>query len=145
MNTFAVRAVVYNDHRGGYINNVPSTFTRKDSDLGIHYANYATACDDNSAPSQGACVTGSPSAYGPPPGAAAINNHAIAKNAINPVTYQGIRASALWAGQRRVERATDTIVSGHACRGRLLPDAEQFGRRATAEDNRSRCLTIHSM
>lgn len=95
-NVFAVRAVVYNDHRGGYIDNVPATFTRKESDLGIHYANYATACDDNSAPSQGACLTGSPSAFGVPPGTAAINNHAIAKKAINPVTYQGIRAAALW-------------------------------------------------
>src|ERR1700683_1046724 len=34
----AVRAVIYSDNRGGYINNVPGTFTRKDSDLGIKYA-----------------------------------------------------------------------------------------------------------
>ena len=27
--TLAVRAVIYNDNRGGYINNVPATFTRK--------------------------------------------------------------------------------------------------------------------
>jgi outer membrane receptor protein involved in Fe transport len=94
-NTFGVRAVIYRDHHGGYIDNVPGTFTRKDSDLGIGYANYATACDDNSAPSQGTCLTGSPSAFGAPPGAP-INNHAIAKKAINPVTYRGIRASALW-------------------------------------------------
>src|SRR5277367_2326043 len=36
--TLAVRAVIYNDRRGGYINNVPSTFTRSNSDLGISYA-----------------------------------------------------------------------------------------------------------
>jgi iron complex outermembrane recepter protein len=95
-NTFAVRAVIYDDHKGGYINNVPATFTRKDSDLGIGYANYATACDDLSAPSKGTCLTGNPSAFGAPPGTP-INNHAIAKNAINPVTYKGIRASGLWA------------------------------------------------
>jgi iron complex outermembrane receptor protein len=95
-NKLAVRAVVYNDHEGGYINNVPATFTRKASDLGIHYANYATACDNSSVPSQGTCLTGSPSAFGVPPSAAPINNDAIAKNAINPVTYKGIRASALW-------------------------------------------------
>ena len=94
-NKFALRAVVYDDHHGGYINNVPATFTRKASDLGIHYANYATACDDNSVPTSGTCNTGNPSAFGPPPGPP-INNHAIAKNAINPVTYKGIRASALW-------------------------------------------------
>jgi outer membrane receptor protein involved in Fe transport len=92
----AVRAVIYNDHHGGYIDNVPSTFTRKDSDLGIHYAYYATACDDNSLPSQGTCTTGNPSAFGVPPGSPVINNYAIAKKAINPVTYQGMRASALW-------------------------------------------------
>src|SRR5579864_2159317 len=38
--TMAVRAVIYNDQRGGYINNVPATFTRKNTDLGIHYAGY---------------------------------------------------------------------------------------------------------
>jgi iron complex outermembrane receptor protein len=95
-NVFAVRVVVYDDHHGGYINNVPATFTRKATDLGIHYANYATACDDGSAPSSGACLTGNPAAFGPPPGAAPINNHAIARNAINPVTYKGFRGSALW-------------------------------------------------
>ena len=42
-----MRAVIYNDHRGGYIDNVPSTFTRKNTDIGIHYADYPrrpTAC-----------------------------------------------------------------------------------------------------
>jgi len=36
----AVRAVVYDDRRGGYIDNVPATFTRKNTDFGIHYANF---------------------------------------------------------------------------------------------------------
>src|ERR1700733_990038 len=31
----AVRAVIYNERRGGYINNIPATFARADSDLGI--------------------------------------------------------------------------------------------------------------
>ena len=31
-----------------------------------------------------------------PPDSDAINNNAIAANAINPVTYQGMRVSALW-------------------------------------------------
>src|SRR5579862_5970863 len=38
--TLAVRGVIYNDSRGGYIDNVPATFTRKNTDIGIHYANY---------------------------------------------------------------------------------------------------------
>src|SRR5215470_11102367 len=43
-NKLAARGVFFYDYRGGYIDNVPGTFTRKDSDVGIHYANYATAC-----------------------------------------------------------------------------------------------------
>src|SRR5881394_856890 len=31
----AVRAVIYDDRRGGYIDNVPATFTRKSTDIGI--------------------------------------------------------------------------------------------------------------
>ena len=81
--TLAVRGVIYNDKRGGYINNVPSTFTRLPTDLGIHYANYPDGCG-----TAGNCQV--------PPGAAPINNYNLAARAINPVTYQGIRVSALW-------------------------------------------------
>ena len=35
--TLAVRGVIYVDHRGGYIDNVPSTFTRMNTDPGDHY------------------------------------------------------------------------------------------------------------
>jgi len=67
---------------------VPATFTRKASDLGIGFANYPTGCGANS----------------DPPGPhvrflrrpAPINNYNLAQRAINPVTYKGIRASALW-------------------------------------------------
>ncbi len=82
--TLAVRGVIYNDRRGGYINNVPATFTRKASDLGIGYAQYPTGCGPNTTPCQ------------VPPDSQVINNYGIAARAINPVTYQGIRASALW-------------------------------------------------
>jgi iron complex outermembrane receptor protein len=88
--TMAVRAVIYDDHRGGYIDNVPATFTRKNTDIGIHYANYAAsaagACPDG-LPNNGFCV---------PPGSPSINNAALASRAINPVRYQGIRAEALY-------------------------------------------------
>ena len=83
--TLAVRGVIYNDRRGGYINNVPATFTRKSTDLGIHYANFPDGCGAPGAP---ACEV--------PPGSEVINNGSLVKNAINPVTYQGIRVSALW-------------------------------------------------
>jgi outer membrane receptor protein involved in Fe transport len=99
----AVRAVIYNDSRGGYIDNVPGTFTRKDTDLGIYYAKYATACAIG-APAAGVCSpvivggknTNKATSYGVPPGSPVINNNAIAANDINTVTYQGIRASALY-------------------------------------------------
>src|SRR5271155_3106764 len=56
--TMAVRAVIYNDSRGGYIDNVPATFTRKNTDIGIHYANYPAVnghCPDGQ-PNAGYCV-----------------------------------------------------------------------------------------
>jgi outer membrane receptor protein involved in Fe transport len=87
--TLAVRGVIYNDARGGYINNVPGTFTRKATDGGIHYADYPTGCGPNSKPPSAVpCQV--------PPNAPVINNNSLVGNAINPVTYQGIRVSALW-------------------------------------------------
>jgi outer membrane receptor protein involved in Fe transport len=87
--TLAVRGVIYDDSRGGYINNVPATFTRANTDIGIHYANYPAvggACP-NGLPNNGYCV---------PPGSPSINNSSVVANGINPVTYQGIRVEALY-------------------------------------------------
>jgi outer membrane receptor protein involved in Fe transport len=71
--TLAVRAVIYDDSRGGYINNVAGTFVREPTDKGI--VNYF-----------GGVV---------PPGPT-LNNSGSVQNAFNPVTYQGFRLSALW-------------------------------------------------
>ncbi len=89
--TFGVRAVVYDDSRGGYIDNVPATFTRSNDDVGIHYAGYPV-------PASGICPDGKPSATGfcVPPGAPSINNSNVVANDINPVTYQGMRVEALY-------------------------------------------------
>src|ERR1700690_169975 len=84
----AVRAVIYNDQRGGYIDNVQGTFTRKNTDLGIHYANYPTGCGPNSTPAGPPCQV--------PPGSPTLNNANLVGSAINPVTYQGIRAELLY-------------------------------------------------
>ena len=88
--TLGLRAVIYNDHRGGYIDNVAATFTRKNTDIGISAAylpaNAAGQCPDG-LPNNGFCV---------PPGSPVINNYQIAANDINPVTYQGIRVEAKW-------------------------------------------------
>jgi outer membrane receptor protein involved in Fe transport len=88
--TLALRAVIYDDHHGGYINNVPGTFTRKNTDLGIHYGNYPAGCAPLQSPSPGVPVCQVP------PGSPVINNYNLAGNAINPVTYQGLRLSGLW-------------------------------------------------
>src|SRR5579864_7162524 len=89
-NTMAVRAVIYSDRRGGYIDNVPATFTRKNTDLGIVFAYYpanaAGQCPDG-LPNSGFCV---------PPGSPQLNNNLIAASNINPVTYQGIRGELLY-------------------------------------------------
>jgi len=81
--TLALRAVVYDDQRGGYIDNVPGTFTRRNTDLGIYYANYPTGCSATHN-----CQV--------PPGSPVANNSSLVQNNFNPVTYQGIRASGLW-------------------------------------------------
>ena len=95
--TLAVRAVIYSDSRGGYINNVPGTFSRLPSDIGIHYAGYATGCSAGPAPVAGQCAgTATPTSYGVPPGSPSINNNNLVANAINPVTYKGIRVGALY-------------------------------------------------
>src|SRR6202051_1555632 len=39
--TLAVRGVIYNEKRGGYIDNIPATFARATTDLSIYYANAA--------------------------------------------------------------------------------------------------------
>jgi outer membrane receptor protein involved in Fe transport len=74
-NTLAARGVIYNEKRGGYIDNTPATFARAATDFGIHYA-YA-----------GGQV---------PVNSVVINNSGIAAKAINPVTYKGIRVEALY-------------------------------------------------
>jgi iron complex outermembrane receptor protein len=76
--TLAVRLVAYDEHRGGYINNVPGTFVRQSTDAGIHYAGYV-----NNVP-------------GPPTLLNSVSNNNLVANAINPLTYDGVRVGALW-------------------------------------------------
>jgi outer membrane receptor protein involved in Fe transport len=85
---FAVRGVIYDDSRGGYIDNVPATFTRSNTDIGIHYANYPAGGAAGGAGGAPVCQV--------PPGSPSINNANLVANAINPVTYEGIRVEALY-------------------------------------------------
>ena len=88
----AFRVVLYDDHHGGYIDNVPSTFTRSNNDLGNVYFNIM--------PVGGVCPNGLPG--GGPHDLCALpnqpvgNNLSLARNAYNPVTYEGARFSALY-------------------------------------------------
>jgi iron complex outermembrane recepter protein len=72
--TLAVRATIFNDHRGGYIDNVPSS---------ISFINY---------PSKAALAAfpGTPPTQSP-----VANNAALVATDQNPVTYTGMRFSAL--------------------------------------------------
>jgi iron complex outermembrane recepter protein len=72
--TLALRAVIYDDSRGGYIHNVPATFSRSPTDLGI--VNYF-----------GGVV---------PPGSVSLSNANLVSNAFNPLSYQGLRVSGLY-------------------------------------------------
>jgi outer membrane receptor protein involved in Fe transport len=69
----AVRAVIYKERRGGYIDNIPGTFARTDTDPGW-------------------LAFGGPLPASNP----VINNAALVANDFNPLTYQGIRVEALY-------------------------------------------------
>lgn len=71
--TLALRALIYDDNRGGYINNIPATFVRSGTDLGLSRNNGGVVPTDS----------------------VVINNDNIVASAINPVTFQGFRLSAL--------------------------------------------------
>jgi outer membrane receptor protein involved in Fe transport len=90
-NKLAVRVVLYDDHQGGYIDNVPGTYTRNNSDLGNSYWNIT--------PVGGHCPNGLPPGSAglcSPPNSGQVNNNAIAEKDANPLTYTGARLSALY-------------------------------------------------
>ncbi len=88
----ALRGVIYNDRQGGYINNVPSTFTRSNQDNNVYFGITPTAgkCPDGQPPGtqQGFCTI---------PNAAQANNFALARKAWNPVTHDGLRVQGLYS------------------------------------------------
>lgn len=99
--TFGVRGVIYSDRRGGYIDNVPATFTRRNTDIGMYYAHYpanAQAQCPDGLPNNGYCV---------PPGSPVISNGPVAGRAINPVTYQGVRVELLY----KINDDWDALIS----------------------------------
>ncbi|WP_443750938.1 TonB-dependent receptor [Asticcacaulis solisilvae] len=94
--TFALRAVVYSDRQGGYIDNVQSTFTRGNFDDNGYFG---------VSPTNGICPNGQPAGHRPGGtalvsctigGTAVANNHDVAKDNWNPTTTDGARLSALY-------------------------------------------------
>ncbi|WP_404710277.1 TonB-dependent receptor [Sphingomonas sp. MMS24-J13] len=86
-----IRATIYNERRGGYIDNVPSTFTRSNDDPGAYYLNIkptAGKCPNGLGTTTGFCTVTGPGAQ--------INNSTTAEKDFNPVTYTGGRIEALW-------------------------------------------------
>ena len=71
---FALRAVFYEEKRGGYIHNIPGTFAREPTDGGIAYY-------------FGGVV---------PPNSVVLSNSGLVNHDYNPVTYKGSRFSALF-------------------------------------------------
>src|SRR6184192_565380 len=71
---FGVRVVAYNDSRGGYINNIPGTFTRAATDqvVVIYFGGVV------------------------PPNSGPINNNFQIGRAINSLTYKGVRSELLY-------------------------------------------------
>jgi iron complex outermembrane recepter protein len=82
--TLALRGVIYNETRGGYIANTPATFARAATDASIGYANYPAGCGGKGNP----CEV--------PPNSVVLSNASLVGRAINPVTYQGIRVEGLY-------------------------------------------------
>ena len=78
----AIRAVIYDDHHGGYINNVYSTFTRQPTDLGSYYVAYGNNHN-----------TLTP---GQQTNAGQYNNAQQVQKNFNPVDYVGGRVELGW-------------------------------------------------
>jgi iron complex outermembrane receptor protein len=92
---FAIRATIYNERRGGYIDNVYSTFTRNNVDPGNYYLNIPQV--------GGKCPNGLPggsphngTVYCTVASGGQINNGTTAGKDFNPATYAGGRVEAAW-------------------------------------------------
>ena len=87
----AIRGVIYNDRQGGYIDNVPSTFTRSNVDNNVYVGIKPTA---------GKCPNGLPpgpqTGFCTSPGFAQANNFALARKDWNPVSHDGGRIEVLY-------------------------------------------------
>ncbi len=90
-NRLALRGVIYNEKRGGYIDNIPATFVRANTDPSIFYAHYPVpasgVCPDGKTTTTGYCV---------PPGSPVPTNGPVVGDHVNQVTYSGMRVQGLY-------------------------------------------------
>lgn len=99
----AVRGVIYNERQGGYIDNVPSTFTRSNNDFGNFYFNIAPN-------GSGICPNGQPAGSAglcTLANAPQLNNYNNAKNDFNPVNLSGGRLEALY----QIDEDWDVLIT----------------------------------
>ena len=100
----AVRGVIYSDHQGGYIDNVPSTFTRSNADNNVYIG---------IKPTNGKCPNGLPAGTQtgfctiPNASQQQVNNNALARKDWNPVTHDGARLEALYS----INNDWDVLIS----------------------------------
>ncbi len=121
----AVRAVIYDDHRGGYIDNVPATFTRKDTDVGIHYADFhgrqwrvpGRRCQQRLLRTAGQPLDQQLQHRGPVHQSGDLHGHS---------------GGAALQVQRRLERARHPVLPEHGRTGGVLSAAQRIRRRAAA-------------
>ena len=110
-----MRAVIYNDSRGGYINNVPGP-SRASTDVGIHYVNY---------PVPSACPYGLPDIGGlraaRQPGRSTTTHR---RQRHQSGDLQGIRAEALYKFNDDWNVLITPELPEHERRGCVLRDAE---------------------
>jgi iron complex outermembrane recepter protein len=102
-NKLAVRAVVYYDHQGGYIDNVYSQFQRSDLDPGNTVLGINPAGANPITGLGGTCPDGGTTYYVQGgkgwctlPGSPVANNASLVKNNQNPVDHTGGRVEALY-------------------------------------------------
>ena len=95
----AVRATMFVDRQGGYIDNVPGTYQMPL--VGLNADGTPAFC----LPGAAAAICGTANSLKPAATRPVINNAAFAKNDFNPATYAGGRISAKW------EVAPDWTVS----------------------------------
>ena len=123
--TLAIRAVIYNDTRGGYINNVPGIFARQNDryrHLLCGYCGGQRTMPGRQTQQRLVCASRQSHGQQQRPGGQCDQSRHLS----------GIARRRLFENQRRLECAVGSVVPRHVVQGRLLCDAGELGRRVAA-------------